>query len=330
MLLFFIMARALRLSFEDAVYHITARGNRKENIFYSDKDKETFLDKMNEAFQKYSFICYVYCLMDNHYHLFIKTPFANLSEGMHYLNTSYANWFRAKYKFAGSVFQGRYKSILVDGDNYALMLSAYIHLNPVRAGMVKLPQECIWSSFLDYSGGRKPVIERLDTSFILKQLDDNIDKAISKYSRFVIENINMKSPLEKSYKNIALGSEKFIEKIKEKVSSLGEKREISQIKDVGLLSKEQIVKTILMHFNINRDMIFEKRRGNIYRKLALYLLKNYSALSLKQIGELFNMDYVAASQAAKRFEKEMKKDRMAEEMVNSVIKTLKEGGNVKC
>ncbi|MCD6571276.1 MAG: transposase [Deltaproteobacteria bacterium] len=324
------MARALRLSFEDAVYHITARGNRKENIFYSDKDKETFLDKMNEAFQKYSFICYVYCLMDNHYHLFIKTPFANLSEGMHYLNTSYANWFRAKYKFAGSVFQGRYKSILVDGDNYALMLSAYIHLNPVRAGMVKLPQECIWSSFLDYSGGRKPVIERLDTSFILKQLDDNIDKAISKYSRFVIENINMKSPLEKSYKNIALGSEKFIEKIKEKVSSLGEKREISQIKDVGLLSKEQIVKTILMHFNINRDMIFEKRRGNIYRKLALYLLKNYSALSLKQIGELFNMDYVAASQAAKRFEKEMKKDRMAEEMVNSVIKTLKEGGNVKC
>ena len=111
------MARSLRLSFENAFYHITARGIRKENIFYSDKDKYIFLDKMNETFEKYSFVCHSYCLMDNHYHLFIKTPFANISQGMHYLNTSYANWFRAKYKLVGSVLQGRYKSILVDKDS---------------------------------------------------------------------------------------------------------------------------------------------------------------------------------------------------------------------
>ena len=100
-----IMARPLRLSFENAVYHIMARGNRGESIFYSDGDKKVFIDKMNEAFEKYSFICYAYCLMDNHYHLFLKTPFANISEGMHYLNASYANWFRAKHKLVGVVFR---------------------------------------------------------------------------------------------------------------------------------------------------------------------------------------------------------------------------------
>jgi len=163
------MARPLRISFENAFYHITARGIRRENIFYSDRDKHAFIDKMNETFEKYSFICYAYCLMDNHYHLFIKTPFANISEGMHYLNTSYANWFRAKYKLVGSVFQGRYKSIIVDGDSYAVVISAYIHLNPVRAGIVEYPGNYHFSSFLDYVGKRSPVVKRLDVSFILSK-----------------------------------------------------------------------------------------------------------------------------------------------------------------
>jgi len=114
------MARPLRLSYENACYHITARGNRREKIFYSDQDKKVFLEKLQKTLIKYSIICYAYCLMDNHYHLFIKTLQPNLSHGIHYLNASYANWFRNKYKIIGPIFQGRFKSILVDADNYAL------------------------------------------------------------------------------------------------------------------------------------------------------------------------------------------------------------------
>src|SRR3990170_295419 len=112
------MVRPLRLTYENATYHITTRGNRRENIFYSDKDKAVFVEKMNETFSKYSFTCYAYCLMDNHYHLFIKTPHAKISEGMHYLNASYTNWFKAEHKIVGVVFQGRYKSILVEIDRH--------------------------------------------------------------------------------------------------------------------------------------------------------------------------------------------------------------------
>jgi putative transposase len=161
------MARPLRLSFENAVYHIIARGNRKEDIFYSDRDRNVFLDKMNETFVKFSFICYANCLMDNHYHLFVKTPLANISEEMHNLNTSYANWFKAKHNIVGVVFQGRYKSILVDEDNYAIVVATYSHVNPVRGGLVKDIEKYKWSSYLDYIGKRKPMVERLDTSFVL-------------------------------------------------------------------------------------------------------------------------------------------------------------------
>ncbi len=207
------MARPLRLSYKNAVYHITARGNRKENIFYSSRDRSVFLDKMNETFQKYSFICYAYCLMGNHYHLFVKTPRANIMGGMHYLNASYSNWFKAKHGIVGVIFQGRYKSILVDEDNYALELSAYIHLNPLRAGMVKSIEEYEWSSILDYIGARDPIVERLDTSFILNQLDDTLSKAVKEYRKFVLERTVMKNPFGNTYKCIALGSEDFIEGI---------------------------------------------------------------------------------------------------------------------
>ena len=144
------MVRPLRLSFENASYHITTRGNRREKIFYSDQDKEVFLKKLKEMLIKYSMICQTYCLMDNHYHLFIKTTKPNLSQAIHYLNSAYANWFRNKHQITCLLFQGLFKSILVDADSYALILSTYIYLNSLRAGIVKKLEDYPWSSYLDY------------------------------------------------------------------------------------------------------------------------------------------------------------------------------------
>ncbi len=323
------MARPLRLSFEDAVYHITARGNRMDNIFYSDRDKSVFLDKMNESFVKYSFICYAYCLMDNHYHLFIKTPLANITDGIHYLNTSYSNWLKARYKIVGVIFQGRYKSILVDEDSYALKLSAYIHLNPLRARMVKNIEEYKWSSYLDYIGGKEPIMKKLDTSFILSQFDNDLTKAAKKYRKFVLENIGMDNPFENAYKGVALGSKSFIEEIKERIKSIGKKREIRETRLIESYRAEEIINKISEVFGIKRNEIFSKRKSNIYRQLALYLIKKHSTLSLKEIGELFEMDYAAVSQAAKRFESKVNIDKRALSTKNMVIEALKKG-NVKC
>ena len=224
------MSRPLRISFDNAVYHITARGNRKDKIFYSDDDKRIFLRKMDQTFLKYSFLCYAYCLMDNHYHLFIKTSLGNISQGMHYLNASYANYFTAKYKINGPLFQGRYKSLLVDEDNYALALSFYIHLNPLRAGLAKNLDEYTWSSLLDYLGKRKKELNKLDTQFILTQLHNNLTQSRAIYKRYILENLTMDFPVKDIYRGIALGKESFIKKIETKIKAVGEKREIQTTK----------------------------------------------------------------------------------------------------
>ncbi|MFQ5721871.1 MAG: helix-turn-helix domain-containing protein, partial [Candidatus Aminicenantales bacterium] len=312
------MARPLRLCFENAVYHITARGNRRDNIFYSNRDKKSFLERMNETYEKYSFICYAYCLMDNHYHLFIKTLFANLSDGIHYLNASYANWFRVKYKLVGSIFQGRYKSILVDEQSYALVLSVYIHLNPIRAGIVKEIDEYRWSSFLDYIGARKATVKRLDTSFILSQFGGNLDQAQKRYKEFVLNSTEIENPLKDSFKGIAVGSDDFIDKIKERVKSIGKDREIKETKFIESLDKEEIIKMLSRHFMVERQDVLSKRRGNIYRQMALYFLKTHTSLSLREIGNLFDMDYTAVSYAVKRFEERFKKEKKLSKALNEI------------
>jgi len=311
------VARSLRLSFDDACYHITSRGNRKENIFYTDHDRLVFLRKLSETLRKYSIICYAYCLMDNHYHLFLKTPNANISEGMHYLNTSYTNWFKAEHAIVGVIFQGRYKSVLVDEDSYVKVLSAYIHLNPLRAGIVKDLSEYKWSSYLDYEG-RKKSIERLDTEFILNQFGEDIGSARRRYREFVLSNRDRESPLKDSYRGIALGGEAYIEKIKERISSVGRQREITETRLEDRHSPEEIMELMMDKLQIEREEIFSKKRGNVYRKLALYLIRSRTRLSLKEIGEVFKMDYAAVSQAVKRFEGLMEKDKAARKIKDEI------------
>lgn len=316
------MARPLRLSFENAFYHITARGNRREKIFYSDRDKEIFLKKLEEMLIKYSMICQAYCLMDNHYHLFIKTTQPNLSQGIHYLNSSYTNWFRNKHQITGPIFQGRFKSILVDADNYALMLSAYIHLNPLRAGIIRQLKDYPWSSYLDYLNLRKSNIS--DPSFVLNLIDNNILKSIKKYREYVIKYQDMKDPLKRSYHHIALGSEPFIERIRQKIKGLGRRREIPSLQSLSKYDVDIIITKMIQVLNIERKMIFYKKRGNLNRSLAIYLIKRFTPLSLFKIGELFKMDYSAVSQAAKRFEQKSKVNNEVKENMQKVITALKE------
>lgn len=323
------MTRPLRINYENAVYHIIARGNRKEDIFYLDEDKRLFQEKMNKTFQKYSLICYAYCLMNNHYHLFLKTPKANLSKAMHYLNASYANYFSAKYRLSGPLFQGRYKSILVDQDQYSLVLSAYIHLNPYRAGK-KDWLNYTASSLADYLGKRKPLVENLDVHFILQQFHPQLTHARRLYLKYLQEKLNLKYPKEEIKYSIALGSEAFLKKIEKHISSYGRNREIQATNLVFQSTPEKIINQISQSFQISKEEIFRKKRGNTYRLLAIYLIKNNTPLSLQEIGRIFSMDYTAVSQAARRLEERMSKDKKLREKADVILRKLKiEMSNVK-
>ncbi len=144
------MARPLRIEYEGAFYHITSRGNDRQDIFFSKVDYEKFKEYLDKSQEKYGYSLHCYILMTNHYHLLIETPNANMSKIMHYINGSYTNYINRKRRKHGHLFQGRYKAILVDRDSYLLELSRYIHLNPVRAGMVEKPENYPYGSYCDY------------------------------------------------------------------------------------------------------------------------------------------------------------------------------------
>ncbi len=126
------MARQLRIQYPGAVYHITCRGNARQDIYKDNKDRKAFLEILTESQKIYSIIIYSYVLMSNHYHLLIETPKGNISDYMRHLNMRYTSHYNRRHKKIGHLFQGRFKGILVDKDAYLTILSRYIHLNPVR------------------------------------------------------------------------------------------------------------------------------------------------------------------------------------------------------
>jgi REP element-mobilizing transposase RayT len=146
------MARPLRIEFAGALYHVTSRGNRRADIFLDDQDHDRFLAGLRSVIERYRWLCSAYCLMDNHYHLLIETPAANLSQGMRQLNSVYTQAFNRRHGGVGHVLQGRYKAILVEADAYLLELARYIVLNPVRAGMVRGAGDWPWSSYRATAG----------------------------------------------------------------------------------------------------------------------------------------------------------------------------------
>ena len=135
------MARPLRIEYDGALYHITSRGNERKAIFRDDEDRVGFLEALQKVNERFNWICHAYCLMNNHYHLVVETPDGNLSKGMRQLNGVYTQYFNRKHHRVGHIFQGRYKSILIEKESYLLEVSRYVVLNPVRAKAVKKPED---------------------------------------------------------------------------------------------------------------------------------------------------------------------------------------------
>jgi putative transposase len=146
------MSKSLRIEFPGAVYHVTARGDRREAIFVDDDDRRRLLAFVKQAMGRFDAIVLAYCLMGNHYHFVLQTRRANLSMVMHHINAKFAQAFNRRHGLVGHLFQSRYKAILVDRDAYLMALCRYVELNPVRAGLVPAPFDWVWSSYAAHVG----------------------------------------------------------------------------------------------------------------------------------------------------------------------------------
>ena len=219
------MARPLRIEYDGALYHVTSRGNEKKPIFWNEEDREIFLYILKEVNGRYNWLCHAYCLMNNHYHMVIETPDGNLSKGMRQLNGVYTQNFNRRHHRAGHIFQGRYKAILIQKDSHLLEVCRYVVLNPVRAKMIKSPEDSRWSSYRATAGLEKPY-SCLTTEWILGQFSSKMGLARQIYKEFVKAGIGEEPIWSKLKGQIVLGEDNFVEKF---VSYLKRHKDIREI-----------------------------------------------------------------------------------------------------
>lgn len=207
------MSRPLRLQFPGALYHVTSRGDHKCAIYQDRTDYVVWLTILGEICAQYNFVIHGYCQMTNHYHLIVETLDGNLSQGMQQLNGRYSQYYNRRHALVGHVFQGRFKAILVQREQYMMELARYVVLNPLRAGLVTTLDEWRWSNYLCFMG-RQTIPAWLDTSTTLQTFSESGEQAINAYHRFVIAGIGQASPLAQTRHQLILGDDAFVSRFR--------------------------------------------------------------------------------------------------------------------
>jgi REP element-mobilizing transposase RayT len=310
------MTRPLRIEYPGAYYHITSRGNERKNIYINKGDRERFLAYLKSAHQRYGAVIHAFCLMSNHYHLFLETPKGNLSQIMRHINGAYTNYFNIRHKRIGHLFQGRYKAIIVEADSYAGELSRYIHLNPVRAGIVDIPEKFSWSSYQYYIGMKKK-LDWLTVDFILCYFDNGNLHARKRYQEFVNARINVQyeSPLEETVASTILGSDNFIELIKD--TYLDRKK-----RDRNLPALKELIKSKDIAETYEEVEAIFNNKASLSKKITLYLFHKYTDTPLKEIGTYFGIGESAVSEASRQFDIILKKNRKLQKEIESIREKL--------
>ena len=262
--------------------------------------------------------------MSNHYHLILETPSADISKIMHYINGSYTGYINRRRRRSGHLFQGRYKSILVDVDSYLRELSRYVHLNPVRANIVKRPEDFKYSSYKSYIFKKREDIVYRD--LILGMISKNGRNSKKLYKDFVERSIeeDIEDPLKGSYAGSILGGKTFIKAALNRLEDdkVIQKEEISHRTELQVaFATDQIINAIAMYYKISPDELL-RDRGE-YRNIAIHLMKKWTSITNKKIGGLFgDLSYTAVSKANKRFIMKIKKDRKLRRRVDDILKNM--------
>jgi putative transposase len=328
------MARPLRIQFENAHYHVTCRGNSRQDIFANDEDYRSFTELLARSSDIYQVEIFVYVLMRNHFHLLVKTPKANLQEFMRHFNISYTSHYNRTHRRSGHLFQGRYKSFLIDADSYLLSVSRYIHLNPVRVADLRdyaLPEKrkhlhsYPWSSYSGYVYGDK------QSSFIcykiLEAFGGNTAEGRSDYARFVEAGLtkDLESPLERGRGHGIVGDEQFMQHVKLLAPPVPRSREVPGVRHVSKVDVEKVVQVVERHTGTDRRDFLGKAYRGLARPILMELLYRHTGLNQQEIGKLMGVDYSTVSVSRKRLHVSLQTDEKLYEILAGIKVELNDG-----
>jgi putative transposase len=312
------MARKPRVHYPGALYHAILRGNSGQTIFFDDNDRTRFYLLIQEGVERFGHRIHAFCLMTNHVHLAIQIADISLSRILQNLSFRYTRWVNWRQGKTGHLFQGRYKAVLVDADTYLQELTRYIHLNPVRAGMVRETEKYPWSSYRAYLG--LETIPWLTTDWVLSQFSKRLSVARRAYMRFIQEGKGGGHQEEyhrgSDTDSRILGDDTFIGRV------LDEK----QMKQRQKVSLDKIMVEVCRYFSLKeKDLggVGKDRRLSEVRGIAAWLVLELGVCTLGELGKRTGRDVSTLSSAARRLQIRSKTDlKLAERM-----KELLEGGS---
>ncbi len=324
------MARPLRIQYPGAVYHVTCRGNERKEIFKDDRDRKTFLELLARSTKIYNIKLFSYVLMENHFHLLAETPLGNLGEFMRHFNISYTSHYNRRHKRSGHLYQGRYKSILIEKAPYLSILSRYIHLNPIRTKTmdkktVKEKTQYLknykWSSLTGYISKRKKE-EFIDYAMALKEYGGDSDRGRAAYKKMIYINISAKLDIkDKIIGQSILGREDFIEWVKDKYLTKERDRECPSLKEIqDYKAKGEIIKAVKKV--TGKDIEEIRRKKGSLRQIVMDLLYRIGGIKGVEIGRIMGVDYSTVSQGRKRLREKLQKDKKLRQMVSRIEREL--------
>jgi REP element-mobilizing transposase RayT len=280
---------------------VTSRGNEKREVFRDDADRKRWLGLLGKVVVLFGWRLHGYVLMGNHFHLIVETPIPSLSRGMRHLNGVYTQAFNRRHRRVGHLFQGRFKSILVERDSHLLELLRYVVLNPVRAGLVRSPREWAWSSYRATAGeARAPAW--LETAWSLAQFGGSEHR----YREFVAEGRGLPShPWAALRGQIYLGSDAFVHDALEQAAQRTRDPEVPRPqRETGPQSLEQLLPVVLDALaTTDRELACHPRKRARERAILAYTLRRFAGATGTTIARVLGVSAWQASALARAGEK---------------------------
>lgn len=277
------MARPLRLEYAGALYHVTSRGDHREDIYLCDEDRLEWIEILGNVCSRFNWVVHAYCQMTNHYHLLLETVDGNLSRGMRQLNGLYTQRFNQRHGLSGHLYQGRYKAILVQKESYLLELSRYVVLNPIRANMVQSLEDWHWSSYPTVTQ-QQPPPSWLDADWLLSQFAPQRSEAINAYRQFVLAGKGLPSTLLKTRHQLVLGDDAFVERHHQTT-------ETETLREVSKAHRKTVALSLA-----------EYRQTHTNRDEAMAKAYLTGAYTMAEIGVFFGVHYMTVSRAVRKIE----------------------------
>jgi len=322
------MSRPLRIDYPNAWHHVMNRARRGQDLFVDKADYQQFIDLLQEITDLFNINVAAYCLMPTHYHLMLQTPDANLSRCIRHLNGIYTQRYNVSHSCDGTLFRGRYKSILVEADNYVLQLVRYIHRNPLKAGLVKRLDQYVWSSHRGYLSKAKKW-NWIYKHFILDMLTTQINSQIQIYKQFMAQeqDENLVRVLDGNNPPSMLGSEKFISWIKDLFFKKKKDMEVPASMELAP-DLDKIISEVSNYYNVSPTQLKAVRRGmeNEPRDVAIYLIRSMRAEPLMRVGANFGLNqYSSVSSAVTRVKAKLQKDRKFKDRLEHIESNILKG-----